>query len=120
MTESNGPASVKAEVPYADFERLDIRVGTIVDVQPFPRARNPSYKVQVDFGALGRRWSSAQITSYAPGELIGTEVSCIVNFAPRNIAGFQSEILILGARDQQGDVILLTPRSSVPPGNPVF
>lgn len=121
MTESNDPTvAVKEEAQYADFERLDIRVGTIVEVLPFPRARNPSYKVQVDFGALGRRWSSAQITSYAPEQLIGTQVSCIVNFAPRNIAGFQSEILILGACDSNGHVMLLTPRSSVPSGQQVF
>ncbi|MBN8831751.1 MAG: tRNA-binding protein [Sphingomonadales bacterium] len=111
---------VKPEASYDDWQRLDIRVGTIVDVQPFPRARNPSYKVQVDFGAFGTRWSSAQITSYAPEELLGTQVSCVVNFAPRNIAGFQSEILILGARDTAGNVILLTPRSAVPQGETVF
>jgi tRNA-binding protein len=74
----------------------------------------------VDFGAFGRRWSSAQITSYTSEELLGTQVSCVVNLAPRNIAGFQSEILILGARDTQGNVILLTPRSAVPDGETVF
>ena len=113
-------SEVKSEAGFDDFQRIDIRIGTIVDVQPFPRARNPSYKVQVDFGDLGTRWSSAQITSYAAEELVGTQVSCIVNFAPRNIAGFQSEILILGARDAEGNVILLTPRSTVARGEAVF
>jgi tRNA-binding protein len=113
-------AEAKTEATYDDWQRLDIRVGTIVDVQPFPRARNPSYKVQVDFGDFGTRWSSAQITSYSAEELIGTQVSCVVNFAPRNIAGFQSEILILGARDAAGNVILLTPRSEVARGETVF
>ncbi len=119
MPETNPPA-IKPTAEFADFERLDIRVGTIVDVQPFPRARTPAYKVEVDFGAAGRRWSSAQITSYAPEQLLGTAVCCIVNFAARNIAGFRSEILILGARDRDGHVILLTPRSEVPAGQPVF
>ena len=111
---------MKPAADFAAFEQLDIRVGTIVDVQPFPRARTPAYKVEVDFGAAGRLWSSAQITSYAPDQLIGTQVCCIVNFAPRNIAGFRSEILILGARNRDGHVILLTPRSDVPTGQPVF
>ncbi|MFX5506193.1 tRNA-binding protein, partial [Acinetobacter baumannii] len=78
-------------------------------VQLFERARNPSYKVEVDFGGLGRKWSSAQITSYGPDELIGSLVACVVNMPARNIAGFQSEILILGARDGAGAVRLLSP-----------
>ncbi|MBC2667146.1 tRNA-binding protein [Novosphingobium flavum] len=119
MSETTVP-ECKSEAGFDDFQKVDIRIGTIVDVQPFPRARNPSYKVQVDFGDLGTRWSSAQIASYAPEALIGKQVSCIVNFAPRNIAGFQSEILILGAKDTAGNVILLTPRSAVPNGQPVF
>jgi tRNA-binding protein len=92
-----------------------------VEVLPFPRARNPSWKVGVEFGGdLGIRWSSAQITSYAPEDLIGTQVCCIVNFAPRNIAGFQSEILILGAPSAQGETILVSPRSTVPEGGALF
>lgn len=110
----------KSEAVYDDFARLDIRVGRIVQVEPFPRARTPAYKVAVDLGDLGIRWSSAQITSYAPDALVGTDVTCIVNFAPRNIAGFQSEILILGARNAEGHVILLTPRSEVARGEAVF
>ena len=76
--------------------------------------------VAVDLGDLGIRWSSAQITSYAPEDLVGTSVVCICNFAPRNIAGFQSQVLILGARNMEGEVIVLSPRSDVPKGSAVF
>ncbi|WP_347303564.1 tRNA-binding protein [Croceibacterium sp. TMG7-5b_MA50] len=109
----------KDQVDYAAFERLDIRIGTVVDVQPFPKARNPSWKVQVDFGELGTRWSSAQITAYTPEQLVGTQVCCVVNFAPRNIAGFLSEVLILGVTGDDGMIVLLSPRSPAPAGNPV-
>jgi tRNA-binding protein len=111
---------IKPAIVYDDFARIDMRVARIIDVQPFPRARNPSYKVQVDLGPLGTRWSSAQITSYTPGELIGSLVVCVVNFPPRNIAGFQSEVLILGAADAEGQVKLLTPRGVVAPGMPIY
>ncbi len=105
---------------FIDFQKIDIRVGRVVEVQPFPRARNPSCKVAVDLGALGIKWSSAQITSYAPDELLGSQVVCVCNFAPRNIAGFASEVLILGARNDQGNVIVLSPRSAVGLGEKVF
>ena len=95
---------------YADFERLNIRVGRVLEVQPFPKARNPSWKVRLDLGELGEKWSSAQITNYAADELVGSLVVCICNFPPRNIAGFLSEVLILGAPDAAGRVILLSPR----------
>jgi tRNA-binding protein len=110
----------KPQAAFEDFARLDMRVGRVVEVTPFPRARNPAYKVAVDLGILGVRWSSAQITSYTAEELLGTEVICICNFAPRNIAGFQSEILILGARNETGDMIVLSPRSAVPLGSPIL
>lgn len=113
-------AEAKPPAEYDDFAKLDIRAGRVVEVQPFPRARNPSYKVAVDLGDLGIRWSSAQITSYAPEDLVGTSVVCICNFAPRNIAGFQSQVLILGARNMEGEVIVLSPRSDVPKGSAVF
>jgi len=112
--------TAKPQADFNDFARLDIRVGRIVEVAPFPRARNPAYKVAVDLGMLGVRWSSAQITSYPAEQLVGTDVVCICNFAPRNIAGFQSEILILGARNDAGDVILLSPRSEVPRGSVIL
>jgi len=111
---------LKPPVTYDDFARLDIRIGKVVDVQPFPRARNPSWKVGVDVGAERIMWSSAQITSYEPAALIGSLVVCVCNFAPKNIAGFTSELLILGAKDAGGKVIFLNPRSEVAAGEPVY
>lgn len=110
----------KPPIVYDDFAKVDIRIGRVVAVKSFERARNPSYKVEVDFGALGKKWSSAQITSYTQDELVGRLVVCVVNFPPRNIAGFQSEVLILGAKNGGGDVILLSPRAEVAPGESVF
>jgi tRNA-binding protein len=110
----------KPPIVYDDFARVDIRVGRIVAVRPFGRARNPSYKVEVDFGPLGRKSSSAQITSYSEAELIGRLVACVVNMPPRNIAGFQSEVLILGAKNADSDVILLSPLTDIALGEPVF
>ena len=111
---------LKPQVTYDDFARLDIRIGKVVEVQPFPRARNPSWKVGVDVGAERIMWSSAQITNYEPSALIGSLVVCVCNFAPKNIAGFTSELLILGAKDSAGTVIVLGPRSEVAPGEAVF
>jgi tRNA-binding protein len=111
---------LKPQVTYDDFARLDIRIGKVVDVQPFPRARNPSYKVGVDVGADRIMWSSAQITSYEPAALIGSLVVCVCNFGPKNIAGFTSELLILGAKNSDGNVIVLSPRSDVAAGGPVY
>jgi tRNA-binding protein len=111
---------LKAQATYDDFARLDIRIGRVVEVQPFPRARNPSYKVGVDVGADRLMWSSAQITNYEPAALIGSLVVCVCNLGPKNIAGFTSELLILGAKDTEGKVIVLGPRSEVAVGEPVF
>ena len=110
----------KPSIVYDDFAKVDIRIGRIVAVKPFERARNPSYKVEVDFGPLGRKWSSAQITNYSQEELVGRLVVCVVNFPPRNIAGFQSEVLILGAKNARSEVILLAPLAEIAPGEPVF
>ena len=110
----------KPPIVYDDFARVDMRVGRIVTVKPFERARNPSYKVEVDFGPLGRKWSSAQITSYSEGELVGRLVVCVFNMPPRNIAGFQSEVLILGAKNERSEVILLSPLAEIALGEPVF
>lgn len=107
---------LKDEIGFDDFLKLDIRVGTIIAVEEFPRARNPSWKLQVDLGPLGTRWSSAQVTNYSQEQLLGSQVLCVVNFAPRNIAGFMSEVLVLGLRDESGDIILVSPRSPVPEG----
>ncbi|MBR1142049.1 tRNA-binding protein [Bradyrhizobium sp. AUGA SZCCT0431] len=111
---------LKPQATYDDFARLDIRIGKIVDVQPFPRARNPSVKVGVDVGADRIMWSSAQITNYQPADLLGSPVVCVCNFGPKNIAGFTSELLILGARNAEGNVIVLGPRSEVAIGEPIF
>ena len=90
-------------------------------MQDFPRARNPSYKVRVDFGeAIGERWSSAQITNYAKEELVGRQVIAVVNFAPRNIAGFLSECLILGAPTADGTASALTPSRVAVVGSRIF
>jgi tRNA-binding protein len=110
----------KPPIVYDDFAKVDIRIGRIVTVKSFERARNPSYKVEVDFGPLGRKWSSAQITRYSEGELVGLLVVCVVNFPPRNIAGFQSEVLILGTKNARSEVILLAPLAEVALGESVF
>jgi tRNA-binding protein len=110
----------KPEISYDQFSAVDLRIGRVLEVQPFPKARNPSWKVRVDLGPLGEKWSSAQITNYTAEELVGTQVVCVCNFAPRNIAGFQSEVLILGAADANGKVILLSPRSAVAAGERVY
>jgi tRNA-binding protein len=111
---------LKPLATYDDFARLDIRIGKVVEVQPFPRVRNPSYKVGVDVGAERIMWSSAQITNYTRETLIGTRVVCVCNLGPKNIAGFTSGLLILGAKDAEGNVIVLSPRSDVAVGEQIF
>jgi tRNA-binding protein len=105
-----------------DFDRLDIRVGTIVDVQAFPEARKPAYKLWIDFGApLGVKCSSAQITvHYKMDQLLGRQVTCVVNFPPRKIGPFLSEVLTLGVPDEDGAVVLLKPDFKVPDGGRMF
>jgi len=105
-----------------EFDRIDIRAGTVVDAKPFPEARKPSIQLWVDFGeGIGIRRSSAQVTvHYAPETLIGRQVMAVVNFAPRRIAGFMSEVLVLGAPDEAGAVVLLRPDQPVPNGARMF
>lgn len=110
----------KEQIVYDDFARVEMRVGFVKQVLPFPKARNPSYKVEVDFGDFGTRWSSAQITSYEPEQLVGKQVICVVNMPPRNIAGFMSEVLIMGADNANGDVIVLQPEAKVITGTEVY
>ncbi len=110
----------KDQIVYDDFARVEMRLGRIVEVQEFPRARNPSYKLRVDFGALGSRWSSAQITNYRPEELMDRPVVCVVNMPPRNIAGFKSEVLVMGVPNERGETILLQPSAGAVIGSEVF
>ena len=105
-----------------DFDRLEIRVGTVRDARPFPEARKPSLRLWIDFGGeLGVKQSSAQITvHYKPDTLIGRQVLAVVNFPPRRIAGFASEVLTLGVPDADGAVVLLRPDFGVPDGGRMF
>lgn len=109
-------------VTMADFDRLDIRAGTITDAQPFPGARKPAYKLWIDFGpGIGVKCSSAQITvHYTADQLIGRQVCAVVNFPPRNIGGFMSEVLTLGMPDTDGSVVLVRPDFAVPNGGKLF
>ena len=111
-----------APLSYAEFERVDIRVGRIIDVQDFPEARKPAYKLRIDFGPeLGIRKSSAQITKhYVKGDLVNRLVVAVVNFPPRQIGPFMSEVLTLGVPDADGAVVLLTPERDVPLGGRMF
>lgn len=108
-------------ITWDDFERVDLRIGQIVAIEDFPRARNPSYKLQIDFGPeIGLRWSSAQTAHYDRAELIGLRVICVVNFPPKNIAGFQSECLVCGVPGVDGRVSLLTVTRDAPLGGKVY
>ena len=111
-----------AEISFADFEKVDIRVGTIIAVEPFPQARKPAFKLQIDFGAgLGVKKSSAQITKHYSAEtLVGRQVAAVVNFPPRQIGPFMSEVLTLGFPDADGGVVLIGPSQAVPNGGKLF
>ena len=109
-------------ISWEDFEKVDIRVGKVVEAEPFPEARKPSIKLVVDFGAkVGTRRTSAQLTAhYDPQMLVGKQVVAVVNFPPKRIAGFKSEVLVLGVPDENGGVVLLSPDHEVPPGGKMF
>jgi tRNA-binding protein len=109
-------------IGYDDFARVDIRVGTVVAVEPFPEARKPAYKLRIDFGdAIGEKRSSAQLTThYSPAQLVGKQVTAVVNFAPRQIGPFMSEVLVLGFPDEGGAVVLIAPDLNVPNGGKLF
>jgi tRNA-binding protein len=112
----------KSEISFADFDRVDIRAGTIVEAEPFPEARKPAFKLKIDFGpGIGVKKSSAQITKYyTPGTLIGRQVFAVVNFPPRQIGPFMSEVLTLGFPDEEGAVVLGAIERKVPDGGRLF
>jgi tRNA-binding protein len=108
-------------IDYDDFLKVDIRVGRVVRVEDFPEARKPAWKLHIDFGPeLGEKRSSAQITNYTRDELEGSLVMAVVNFRPRQIGPFMSEVLTLGVADEDGNVILLRPTHDVPVGGRMF
>lgn len=115
-------AAPAAAIAWEDFARVDIRVGTILRAEPFPEARKPAIKLWVDFGpGVGERRSSAQITRhYDPAALVGRQVLGVVNFPPRQIGKFLSEVLVLGLPDAEGEVVLIGPGQPVPNGGRMF
>ena len=110
------------EIAWEDFEKVDVRVGRVVGAEPFPEARKPSIKLVVDFGPeVGQKRTSAQLTAHYDAEaLIGKQVVAVVNFPPKRIAGFKSEVLVLGVPDEDGEVVLLAPDLEVPSGGRMF
>ncbi len=109
-------------IEFADFLRVDVRVGTVVRAEPFPEARRPAFKLWVDFGpGIGTRKTSAQVTRhYALDEMVGRQVAAVVNFAPRQIGKFMSEVLVLGFPGGAGEVIMIGPDKPVPDGGRLY
>lgn len=115
-------AQTAPQITFDDFLKVDVRVGTIVDVQAFPEARKPAFKLTIDFGpTIGCKRSSAQITVHYTSEtLVGRRVAAVVNFPPRQIGPFMSEVLTLGFPDEAGEVVLIAPDLAVPNGARLF
>jgi len=112
---------MKPEITFEDFLKVDLRIGTIIAINDFPKARKPAYQLKIDFGALGIKKTSAQITDlYKKEDLLHKQVSAVVNFKPRQIANFLSEVLVLGIYNTQGKVVLLQASREVKNGEQVF
>lgn len=106
------------EIQWSDFERVALRVGTVLEVLDFAKARKPAYQVKVDFGNLGIKWSSAQITKhYTKEELVGRQIIGVVNFPEKQIANFKSQFLVTGFADENGDIVLAAVERKVPNGS---
>lgn len=104
-------------INWAEFEKVQLRVGTILEVQEFPKARKPAYKLKIDFGPYGVKMSSAQITKhYTPETLVGRQIVAVINFPEKQIADFMSQCLVTGFEDEQGDIILTAVERKVPNG----
>lgn len=116
----NHDQPAKPDIGADAFFELDMRVGVVREIQPFPEARKPAYKLRVDFGpGVGELWTSAQITNYSPNELVGRKVVGAVNLGPRRIAGFKSQFLVLGSIEADGTVLLLSVDERAVPGAPI-
>lgn len=114
-------AKISSQISFEDFLKVDIRVGTILQVEEFPEARKPAYKLLIDFGPIGQKRSCAQITHhYTKDDLLGKQVIAVVNFSPKQVGKFLSEVLTLGLADESGHVVLLEPTKKVPNGNKLF
>ena len=109
------------KIEWNDFEKVELRIGTILEVNEFPEARKPAYKLKIDFGEFGIMQSSAQITDhYKPQDLIGKQIVAVINFPPKKIANFVSECLITGFPDHDGKIVLAVPEKKVPNGVKLF
>ena len=105
-------------INWQDFEKIELRAGTILEIHEFPKARKPAYKLKIDFGEFGIKWSSAQITRlYSPKELLGRQILAVINFPKKQIADFQSECLVTGLADENGDIVLASTDKPVPNGS---
>ena len=122
MSETEYQGERPGEIQFADFAKVEVRVGRVLSAEPLDGARKPAYKLHIDFGsAVGIKQSSAQLTAlYRAEELVGRLVLAVLNFPSRRIAGFKSEVLTLGVPDANGDVVLVVPTQEVPPGGRMY